>query len=101
MEHRNRPYHLSSEVIPPGVATDARMMDHTAIPAGIRIEGVVWTGQPTTFTALCPRCGLVRIASALQNNERIIVHRGRAGGGILEGVNYCKFIASVPRARSQ
>ena len=54
------------------------IIDYTTVPLGLRIEGQVLTGQATTFTALCPKCGRIGVISARQRNKRIMVHQGRA-----------------------
>ncbi len=71
------------------------IIDYTTVPLGLRIEGHIWTGQATTFTALCPKCGRVGVISALQHNKRIMVHQGRATGNRLEGTDYCELLVSA------
>ncbi len=72
------------------------IIDYTIVPSGLRIEGQIWTGQATTFTDLCPKCGRVGVISALQHNKQIIVHTGRAVGDRLDGVDYCKHLIPIP-----
>lgn len=69
------------------------IVDYTTVPSGLRIEGQIWTGQATTFTAMCPKCGRVGVTSALHHNRRIMVHRGRATGNKLEGTDYCELLS--------
>lgn len=69
------------------------IIDYTTVPSGLRIEGQIWTGQATTFTALCPKCGRVGVTSALHQNKRIMVHQGRATGNKLEGTDYCELLS--------
>jgi len=72
------------------------IVDYTTVPLGLRIEGQIWTGQATTFTALCSMCGRVGVISAIHNNKRIMVHQGRAKGNMLEGIDYCELLISPP-----
>ncbi len=65
------------------------VMDYTTVPAGLFIEGHLWTGQATTQTALCPQCGRVGVRSMEQNARLVIVHTGSANGDVLEGIDYC------------
>ena len=79
------------------VADDKTVIDYTGLSAGLRIEGFLWTGQPTTFTARCPKCGRIGIASVPHNGEGLMVHRGCANADRLEGIDYCRFpISSSP-----
>jgi hypothetical protein len=66
------------------------IIDYTTVPLGLHIEGRIWTGQATTVTALCPKCGRVGVYSAIQGNKRIIVHQGRATANRLQGIDYCE-----------
>ena len=72
-----------------------RIVDYTTVPSGLRIEGQIWTGQATTFTALCAKCGRIGVMSAMQHNKRIMVHQGRATGNRLEGIDYCELLIST------
>ena len=72
------------------------IVDYTTVPLGLRIEGQIWTGQATTFTALCSICGRVGVISAMHKNKRIMVHQGRATGNTLEGIDYCELLISPP-----
>jgi hypothetical protein len=72
------------------------IVDYTTVPLGLRIEGQMWTGQATTLTALCPKCGRIGVISALHHNKRIMVHKGRATGNRLEGTDYCELLISMP-----
>ena len=67
------------------------VMDYTTVPVGLRIQGHIWTGQATTFTAVCPNCGRIGVVSVMQAHKRIIVQRGRVIGDRLEGIDYCEF----------
>ena len=71
------------------------IMNYTTVPAGLCIRGEMWTGQATTFTDLCPKCGRIGVASVVQNDKRIMVHRGRVTGNTLEGIDYCELLISV------
>jgi hypothetical protein len=70
-------------------------IDYTTAPLGLRIEGQIWTGQATTQTAKCVKCGRIGVISALHHNRRIVVHRGRANGNRLEGTDYCELLVST------
>lgn len=72
------------------------IIDYTAVPVGLRIEGQIWTGQATTITAQCPKCGRIGVISARQRDKRIMVHQGRATGDRLEGIDYCELLISMP-----
>jgi hypothetical protein len=65
-------------------------IDYTTVPVGLKIEGRLWTGKPTTFTDKCPRCGRIGVGSVEHNAHHIIVHTGRVNGNILEGIDYCR-----------
>jgi hypothetical protein len=56
-----------SEGVLNSVADDKTVIDYTGVSAGLRIEGFLWTGQPTAFTARCPKCGRIGIASVPHN----------------------------------
>jgi len=71
------------------------IIDYTVAPLGLRIEGHIWTGQATTFTAVCQKCGRVGVISAVKHNKQIMVHRGRATGNRLEGTDYCELMISL------
>jgi hypothetical protein len=91
------PYISHPEGVLNSVAGDTTVVDYTNVSAGLRIEGFLWTGQPTTFTARCPKCGHIGIASVPHNGEGLIVHRGCANANRLEGIDYCHFpISSSP-----
>lgn len=72
------------------------VMDYTAVPVGLCIKGKMWTGQVTTFTERCPKCGRIGVVSTAQNDKRIMVHRGRVAGDMLEGIDYSEFMLSTP-----
>ena len=72
------------------------IVDYTKVPLGLRIEGQIWTGQATTFTALCPKCGRIGVISTMHNNKQIMVHQGRATGNRLNGIDYCELLVSLP-----
>jgi hypothetical protein len=59
------------------------IIDYTTVPLGLHIEGQIWTGQATTVTAICPKCGRIGAISAIHDNKRIMVHQGRATGNRL------------------
>jgi hypothetical protein len=73
-----------------------RIVDYTNVPLGLRIEGQIWTGQATTFTALCSKCGRIGVISAIHRNKRIMVHQGRTTGDRLQGIDYCELLISAP-----
>jgi hypothetical protein len=79
----------------PDLAT-AQSIDYTTVPAGLCIKGKMWTGQATTFTERCPKCGRNGVVSATQNDKRIMVHRGRVTGDMLEGIDYCELMIPTP-----
>jgi len=83
------------------VAEDETVIDYTAVPAGLRIEGILWNGQPTTFTARCPKCGRIGIASVPHDGVGLVVHKGRASGNRLEGIDYCRFPVASSLATEQ
>jgi len=83
------------------VAEDKTVIDYTGVPAGLRIKGILWTGQPTAFTARCPKCGRIGIASVPHNGVGLMVHRGRATANRLEGIDYCRFPVSSSLATEQ
>ena len=66
------------------------IIDYTIVPVGLRIEGLISTGQATTFTALCPQCGRNGVVSTKHNNKRIMVHQGRASGNMLQSTDHCE-----------
>ena len=72
------------------------IMDYTTVPVGLCIKGQMWTGQATTFTERCPKCGRIGVVSAAQDDKRITVHRGRVTGDMLEGIDYCEFVIPTP-----
>jgi hypothetical protein len=75
------------------------IVDYTTVPSGLRIEGQIWTGQATTFTALCPKCGRIGVSSTLLYDKLIMVHQGRATGNrIDQGTDYCELLTSMPAA---
>jgi hypothetical protein len=84
----------------PDLSNPQSMMDYTTVPVGLCIKGHIWTGQSTTFTALCPKCGRNGVISAMQDDKRIIVHRGRVTGDMLEGIDYCEVLISRPLHRA-
>lgn len=72
------------------------IIDYTTVPLGLRIEEQIWTGQATTVTALCPKCGRIGVDYVMQNDKRIMVHQGPATGDRLEGIDYCELLISIP-----
>ena len=64
------------------------LMDYTAVPAGVIIEGHLWTGQSTAATVTCPKCGRIGVTSR-GTNHKVIVHSGRIDGKTLVGIDYC------------
>ena len=70
------------------------IIDYTTVPSGLHIKGKIWTGQATTVTALCPKCGRIGVVSVKQHDKQIIVHRGRATGQRLQGIDYCELLIS-------
>jgi hypothetical protein len=79
----------------PDFCSSPIIIDYTLVPAGLCIRGEIWTGQETTFTAPCPKCGRTGVASDLQDDKQIIIHHGRIVGDRLEGVDYCEFLNST------
>lgn len=77
-ENNSIPNISHSEGVLNRVAYDKTVIDYTGVSARLRIEGILWTGQPTTFTARCPKCGRIGIASAPHNGQGLMVRRGRA-----------------------
>jgi hypothetical protein len=43
------------------------IVDYTTVPVGLHIEGLIWTGQATTVTAICPKCGRIGVVSIIQD----------------------------------
>jgi hypothetical protein len=82
----------------PWSSSTQSIMDYTTVPVGLRIEGLIWTGQATTVTAICPKCGRIGVFSIIHNNKRITVHSGRITGDRLVGIDYCELVISVPPA---
>jgi hypothetical protein len=80
----------------PDLASKQSIMDYTTVPVGLRIKGKMWTGQATTFTERCTKCGRIGVVSVTQNDKRVMVHRGRVAGDMLEGIDYCEFAVSAP-----
>ena len=72
------------------------IVDYTTLPSGLPIEGQIWTGQATTFTALCPKCERIGVMSAMHHDKRIMVHQGRATSNRVEGIDYCELFISRP-----
>lgn len=70
------------------------IIDYTTVPSGLRIEGQIWTGQATTVTALCPKCGRIGVLAVEHRDKQIVVHRGSATGDKLQGIDYCEFLIS-------
>jgi hypothetical protein len=68
------------------------IIDYTTVPLGLHIAGQIWTGQATTVTALCPKCDRIGVVSVKQHEKQIIVHRGRATGERLQGIDYCELL---------
>jgi hypothetical protein len=100
-ENNSIPNISHSEGVLNRVADDKTVIDYTGVSAGLRIEGILWTGQPTAFTARCPKCGRIGIASAPHNDVGLMVHRGRATANRLEGIDYCRFPISSSPATEQ
>ena len=71
-----------------GVGTQ-EIMDYTTTPVGLIIKGQLWTGQPTSSTATCPKCGRIGVISSWQGHGRVIVHTGHVDGDRLIGIDYC------------
>lgn len=65
-------------------------MDYTVDPVGLIIEGRLWTGQPTSSTAICPKCGRIGVISARQGYRQTVVHTGHVDGNTLAGIDYCE-----------
>ena len=80
----------------PDLTSTQSIMDYTTVPVGLYIKGRMWTGQATTFTERCPKCGRIGVVSAAQNDKRIMVHRGRVTGDMLEGIDYCELTIPTP-----
>jgi hypothetical protein len=80
----------------PDLGSTQSIVDYTTVPAGLCIKGKMWTGQVTTFTERCPKCGRIGVASTTQNDKRVMVHRGRVAGDMLEGIDYCEFMTPTP-----
>lgn len=80
----------------PDLTSTQSIIDYTTVPVGLCIKGQMWTGQATTFTERCPKCGRIGVVSAAQNDKRTMVHRGRVAGDMLEGTDYCEFVISPP-----
>jgi len=64
------------------------LMDYTTVPAGVIIEGHLWTGQSTAATAICPKCGRIGLTSR-GKSRKVIVHSGRIEDNTLVGIDYC------------
>jgi hypothetical protein len=93
-----KPPHTSSaksEAISMQWSSTQSIMDYTTVPVGLRIEGQIWTGQATTVTALCPKCGRIGVVSVMQDDKRITVHKGRVTGDRLVGIDYCELLISA------
>ena len=82
----------------PDLSSTQSIMDYTTVPVGLCVKGHIWTGQATTFTERCPKCGRIGVVSTMQNDKRIMVHRGRVIGDTLEGIDYCEFTIPMPPA---
>ena len=80
----------------PDLGSTQSIMDYTAVPVGLCIKGKMWTGQVTTFTERCPKCGRIGVVSATQNDKRVMVHRGLVDGDVLEGIDYCECMTPTP-----
>ena len=65
-----------------------KLMDYTAVPTGVIVEGYLWTGQSTASTAICPKCGRIGLTSR-GKIRKVIVHSGRIEGNMLVGIDYC------------
>ena len=64
----------------PDLGSTQSIMDYTTVPVGLCIKGKMWTGQATTFTERCPKCGRIGVVSVTQNDKRVMVHQGRVAG---------------------
>src|ERR1044071_1155478 len=80
----------------PDLGSAQGIMDYTTVPVGLCIKGKMWTGQVTTFTERCPKCGRIGVVSASQSDKRIMVHRGRVTGDTLQGIDYCELTIAAP-----
>jgi hypothetical protein len=80
----------------PDLGSTQNIMDYTTVPGGLCIKGKLWTGQATTFTERCPKCGRNGVVSVTQNDKRVMVHRGRVAGDVLEGIDYCELMTPTP-----
>lgn len=67
-----------------------QMMDYTTVPAGLRVDGHLSTGQLTEWTATCPKCGRIGVITSQGSSQKIIVHTGRVNGQTLAGIDYCE-----------
>jgi hypothetical protein len=65
-------------------------IDYTADPVGLIIRGRLWTGQPTSSTTTCPKCGRIGVISARQGHQQTVVHTGHVDGNTLAGIDYCE-----------
>ena len=71
-----------------GVGTQ-ELMDYTTVPVGLIIKGQLWTGEPTSFTTTCPKCGRIGVISSRPEHRRVVVHTGHVDGNTLVGIDYC------------
>lgn len=67
-----------------------QIMDYTTVPVGLRVEGQLWTGQLTEWTATCPKCARVGLISSQKISQQIVVHTGHINGQTLTGIDYCE-----------
>lgn len=67
-----------------------RIMDYTTVPAGLIIEGHLWTGQSTASTVICPKCGRIGVTSFRGRGQQVIVHSGNIENQTLVGIDYCE-----------
>jgi hypothetical protein len=65
-------------------------MDYTAVPAGLIVNGQLWTGSRVASTTLCEKCGRIGVVSDAKAIRRLIVHTGLIVSGTLHGVDYCE-----------
>ena len=72
-------------------------MDYTAVPTGWLIQGNLWTGQSTTCTVDCPKCGRIGVLSSADKHQRVVVHTGSINDNTLIGIDYCEIGFSAPQ----
>jgi hypothetical protein len=67
------------------------MMDYTSAPAGLVVNGQLWTGSRVASTTVCGKCGRMGVVSDEKALRPLIVHTGLIVSGTLQGVDYCEF----------